>query len=196
MQPAVIAILALCLVASAAPAFADAPLLRPTRDVDITYRATAPAAMQDNAPDSKRLEQRVRWQAASQIMRIDPPSPGVFVIIDYVARHMSMVRQADRSVMDMAAPDDMVGVAGNPATGNYTRDGEATVAGLPCTDWQTQGRDGQPVTLCITADGVMLRAAIDGHTLITAISVQYAPQDPAEFRVPPDYAHHAAGAAR
>ena len=196
MKPAVTAILGLCLAASAHPAFADAPLLRPTRDVDITYHATAPGPMQDRAPDNKRLEQRVRWQAASQTMRIDPPSPGVFVIIDYVARHMSMVREADRSVVDMAAPDDMTGVAGNPATGSYVRGGEDTVAGLPCTVWQTRGRDGRPVALCITTDGVMLRADVDGHTLVTAISVQYAPQDPAVFRVPPEYAHHAAGTAR
>ncbi len=178
-----------CVALAAHSAVADQPLLRPSRDVDITYRATGPR-------DGRRLDQRVRWLAASQTMRIDPPTPGVFVIIDHVARRMSVVREADRSVIEMAAPDDMGGVAGHAGSGNYVRRGGDSVAGLPCIDWETQDRAGQPTLLCVTADGVLLRAAVDGQELVGAVSVQYAPQDPAVFRVPADYAHRSGGAAR
>ena len=67
--------LALCLP-WAPSALADQPLLRPSRDVDVTYRATAPQA-------GREIGQRVRWLAASQTVRIDPPSAGLHVIIDY-----------------------------------------------------------------------------------------------------------------
>ena len=61
---------------------------------------------------ARSLEQRTRWLAAAQAMRIDPPTPGLYVIIDYVARRMSVVREADRSVIEMAAPEGMAGPTG------------------------------------------------------------------------------------
>jgi hypothetical protein len=192
MRATATAILAFWLSVAALPAFADQPQLRPSRDVDITYSSTAAGASREG----RRLEQRVRWLAAAQTMRIDPPTTGLFVIIDYVARRMSLVREADRSVTEMAAPDDATGVADNAGAGGYVRRGEDTVAGLPCTDWETHDRDGRQALLCITADGVTLRAGVDGRTLVTAVSVQYAPQDPAEFRVPADYVHRSTGAPR
>src|SRR5215475_7470034 len=93
---------------AASPAWADQPLLRPSRDVEVTYRAAA--------QNGATVEQRVRWLAAAQTMRIDPPSAGLHVIIDYVARRMSVIRDATRSVVEMAAPDGMAGVVGGKAT--------------------------------------------------------------------------------
>ncbi len=178
MPTALAAVLCLC---AAGP---DRPLLRPSRDVDITYRAAA----------ASQVEQRVRWLAASQIMRIDPPGPGVYVIIDYVARRMSMVRDATKSVVEMAAPDSIGEVMGTGGSAGYVRRGEATVAGLACTEWQTVDRDSRPALVCITADGVLLRASTPDQPLVSAVSVNYAPQDPAAFRVPADYVHRAARA--
>jgi hypothetical protein len=37
---------------------------------------------------------------------------------------------------------------------------------------------------CITGDGVLLRAVAGGRTLVSAASVDYAPQDPALFVAP------------
>jgi hypothetical protein len=192
MQPVAAVLLACCLSVVASPGFADQPRLRPSRDVDVTYRATGAGQPQDG----RRLEQRVRWLAASQTMRIDPPTAGLFVIIDYVARRMSVVRDANRSVVEMAAPDGLPDVAGNFGARDYVRRGEDTVAGLACTDWEALDRDGHKALVCITADGVLLRAGAEGKTLVSAISVRYAPQDPAAFRIPPDYMRHSAGAAR
>jgi hypothetical protein len=165
----------------AAAGAADAPLLRPSRDVDVVYRAAA--------RDGQEVEQRVRWLAAAQVMRIDP-SPGLHVIIDYLARRMSVVRDATRSVVEMAAPDNAADVVGGKATAGFVRAGEATVAGRTCTEWRTLDSEARPVLACITADGVLLRAGTADRVRVSAISVQYAPQDPAAFRIPADYARH------
>lgn len=174
---------------SLAPAaHAEQPLLRPNRDVDVTYQAAA--------QNGANVEQRVRWLAASQTMRIDPPSPGLHVIIDYVARRMSVVRDATKSVVEMAAPDSMADVIGGKLTTSYQRRGQATVAGRSCTEWQTQDREARAALVCITDDGVLLRAGTPQQVRVNAVSVQYTPQDPAAFRVPADYARRPAGAAR
>jgi hypothetical protein len=165
------------------PAFADQPLLRPSRDVDVTYSAAVPQG-------DKEIVQRVRWLAASQLMRIDPNSSGLHVIIDYGARRMSVVRDATRSVIEMAAPDNMADPVGALAATAFVRRGEATVAGRPCLEWQTLDRGAHPAVVCITDDGVLLRAGTEEQVRVSAVSVQYAPQDPAAFQIPADYVRH------
>jgi hypothetical protein len=155
----------------------------------VTYRAGAPQR-------GAAIEQRVRWLAAAQIMRIDPPSPELHVIIDYVARRMSVVRDATRSVVEMAAPDNLDGMIGGQATNGFARGGTATVAGQTCTEWRTLDLEAHPAVVCITSDGVLLRAGTADQVRVSAVSVLYAPQDPAAFRIPADYARHAPGATR
>jgi hypothetical protein len=168
---------------------ADQPLLRPSRDVDVTYRAAAPQA-------GREIGQRVRWLAAAQTVRIDPLPTGLHVIIDYAARRMSVVRDATRSVVEMAAPDSLDGMIGGAAASGFVRGGVATVAGLTCTEWQTLDREARPAVVCITDDGVLLRAGTADQVRVSAVAVVYAPQDPAAFRVPADYARHSPSAAR
>lgn len=175
------------LLLTAQAATADEPKLRPTRDVEVIYRSDA---------GPQPLEQRVRWDAAVQTMRIDPPTTGLYVIIDYVTRRMSVVHEAEKSVIEMAAPAGMANVPGGEAPGSFVRRGEGTVGGLGCTVWQTVDRSGQPAEVCITDDGVLLHAGSAGRTLVTAVKVQYALQDPSLFRVPADYARRELGAAR
>ncbi|HEX3399566.1 MAG TPA: hypothetical protein VHT74_04480 [Acetobacteraceae bacterium] len=188
MRPAATSVLVACLAVAAVPGLADQPRLRPNRDVDVTYRATGAGPL----PDGRRLDQRVRWLAASQTMRIDPPTAGLYVIVDYAAKRMSVVREATRSVVDMAAPEGVAGMAGNPGEGTYVRRGEDTVAGQACTEWETLDHDRRKASVCITADGVLLRASTAGQAQVSAISVQYAPQDPAVFQIPPDYLRRSA----
>ena len=157
------------------------PLLRPTRDVDVTYRVG----------DDGHLQQRMRWLASRQIMRIDPPTPGFHVIIDYQAGRMSVVRDQEHQVVDMKAPG---GIAGGPAAApNYQRRGDDSVAGVPCTDWQATNGEGAAALACITADGILLRVRSGERVLASATSVNYAPQDAATFAVPADYAHRTVG---
>jgi hypothetical protein len=168
---------------------ADQPLLRPSRDVDVTYRAAAPQT-------GREIGQRVRWLAAAQTARIDPPSTGLHVIIDYAASRMSIVRDATRSVVEMAAPDNLDGMIGRGTASEFVRGGTATVAGQTCTEWRTLDREAHPAVVCITADGVLLRAGTADQVRVSAVSVLYVSQDPAAFRVPTDYARHAPSAAR
>jgi hypothetical protein len=180
--------LAVLLLAVRGPfARGDEPLLLPTHDVDVTYRATA---------GTQALQQRVRWSTAKQSMRIDPPTTGVYVIIDYLTRRMSVVHDQEKSVVEMAAPAGMAGVPGGSPAGAFVRRGEAVVDGYDCVKWDTTDRVGKPADVCITSDGVLLQANAQGRTLVSAVKVQYLPQDPALFRVPANYAHRVLGAAR
>jgi hypothetical protein len=147
------------------------PLPHPARDVDVTYRMVRGDTV---------LTERMRWQAATQRQRVDPPTEGLFIVIDYRAGRMRTVRLSDRLVIDMAAPATG---AGTPDA-MYVRQGEDKVAGLACTDWQATATDGRSTVACITADGVLLRAAAGGRTLLSAASVAYAPQDSALFAAP------------
>jgi hypothetical protein len=177
---ALIVMLAVSVLAIAAHA-EQQPLLKPTRDVDVTYRIGEGAGMQ----------QRMRWLASRQIMRVDPPTPGIHVIIDYAAGRMSVVRDQERLVVDMKAPG---GVAGAPAAAaSYERRKEDMVAGVPCTDWQATNSEGASALTCITADGILLRVRSGEHVLASAVSVTYAPQDAAAFAVPTDYTRRSVG---
>ena len=96
------------------------------------------------------------------------------------------------------------GGSGQPGRHDRRRGGEricaraatATVAGQTCTEWRTLDREAHPAVVCITDDGVLLRAGTAEQVRVSAVSVLYAPQDPAAFRVPADYARHAPSAAR
>ncbi len=175
--------LAAGLLLLAAPAWAqDRPATVPTRDVDVTYRIGSPE------PNGPPLAQRMRWSVAAAKLRVDPPTPGLYMIVDYRAHRMAVVRTAERAVLDAAAP--AAGLPGQSG-GSYTRRGADSVAGLGCTDWETIDTSGRAATVCMTADGVLLRASQAGVPLLEAVAVAYAPQDPAAF-VPPDGFRHVA----
>ena len=178
----------LLLMAGAAHA-QDRPSLTPTRDVDVTYRMTQ---------GGQTLEQRTRWQVGERRMRVDTPTPGVYMIVDYAARRMSMVSDADRGVVEVQAnAGPMPGQVEGQSAASFVRQGSAQVAGLPCTEWRTLDSQGAVTLACITADGVLLRAQQAGRVLVEAARVAYGAQDPNAFRVPDSYARAAPpGAAR
>ena len=126
-------------------------------------------------------------------MRVDTPAPGVYMIVDYAARRMSMVSERDRGVVEMASGAGPLSVAPGGAAsgafpeGGHTRRGTDRVAGLPCTEWQTTDSEGAPTLACITEDGVLLRARRGNEVMVQAARVRYGPQDPAAFRVPDGY---------
>ncbi len=160
---------------------ADGPVLIPTRDVAVTYRMDA---------GGRALEQRMRWSVAARRMRIDPPTPGIFLLIDYAARRMDVVREPERSFVEMPAPATLPGIGG-PETGlregRYVRGGADEVSGMACTDWTTQDAKDRATDICVTADGVLLRVRLNGRTLADATRVEYGPQDAALFELPPGY---------
>ena len=174
------------LVVLAAPALAqDKPATIPLRDVDVTYRMVQPV------PGGPALAQRMRWSVATGKLRVDPPSPSLYMIVDYKARQMIVVRPPERTVVDMDAAGPGLPVS---AAGSFARLGVQQVAGLPCTDWQTLDTAGRTVVVCITGDGVMLRASQAGRVLLEATGVNYAVQDEAAFMAPDGFRHVKQGA--
>ena len=167
-------------MALAAPAFAqDRPVTTPLRDVDVVYRSSA---------SGKTLEQRSRFRAADQMLRLDTPTPGLYMIVNQRAHTVAMVSDPDRGVVDMPFQGTAVpgGLVGGQA---FTRRGADEVAGLPCTEWETLDNLGQTILACFTADGVMLRARKGAQVLVAATRVAYGPHDPAVFTVPQAYSH-------
>jgi hypothetical protein len=160
------------------------PVLRPVRDVDVTYAL--------DGPDGTTLHERLRWRAAAQALRIDPPTEGLYVIIDLAARRMSTVRTAEKMVIDMAAPDNVTGMP-DGAGAAAVRVGADTVARRPCTDWDMTDAAGEMARLCLTEDGVLLRARAGGRILLNAETVDYGPVDAALFQLPAGYAHRSMG---
>ena len=158
----------------------DRPLTLPRRDVDVTYELT-----QAGGTEQPPLSQRMRWTAAGQRLRVDTPSPGLYVIMDYAAHLLSAVRPAEQMVLQITSDGGGLPLAATGAS--YLRQGDATVAGLPCTEWQTQDASGQTARICLTSDGVMLRARIGTATVVHAVRVTYAPLAAELFEVPKDY---------
>ena len=163
---------------------APGPTVIPTRDVDIAYHVAG-----------GRIE-RMRWQISARKLRVDPPTPGAYVIVDLTNRHVSFIRPAQHSVIDTVADGLPVPV---PGAGGFTRRGTDTVIGLPCTVWGTAGPNGAETQSCLTADGVLLRTRVvqagqngapdQAGVLLEAATVTYGPIDPAAMIVPPDDTH-------
>ncbi len=162
------------------------PLLIPTRDVDVVYRMP-PAPGPATSAAIPAPTQRLRWHVADRRLRVDPPGEGVFMIVDYAAHSMEMVEIAARQVIDMPPPPGL-GVAA-PSGARFERLGEAGVAETPCTEWRTTDMQGSATTVCLTPDGVLLRASSGGRVMIEATRVSYAPQDAVLFLVPDGYRH-------
>ena len=170
------------LVLISVPAFAPAsaqerPVTRPTRDVDVVYVATV---------NGQKVQQRMRTAADAAEIRIDTPSPGLYMILNRDAHTMDMVSDGDRGVIQMPY-DPARATAAPPDSAPYRRLGTDVVAGLGCTEWATTDTGGRPVAACFTDDGVMLRARAGDQVLVTAARVAYGRLDPAIFAIPPGY---------
>jgi len=179
MKAAAVALLALVPLAAAAQ---QRPVFIPSRDVDVVYMM-----VQADAPGGPRVvEERMRWAAEAGKLRIDPPIPGMWMVMDTRTRRLATVRESDRSVLEVESDTPMPGAA--PANGAaFQQRGADTVAGLPCTEWQTVDVTGAATLACITADGVLLRASAGGRVLVEALRVRYGPADAAVFRIPENY---------
>jgi len=178
VSPAAVTLAVLVLGSSSQAGAQDRPPVTPTRDVDVTYRA---------GQGDKAVEQRARFHASNQRLRLDLPTPGIYAILDYPAHTLTMVSEPKRAVLDMPAPAGAI--AGVAPAGVFTRRGVDKVAGLACTDWETADSSGLPTLACFTEDGVMLRARRGDQLLVQAVRVSYGVQDAAAFTVPAGYAH-------
>ncbi len=163
------------LALAARPARADAmPYVFPQSDTAVVYVVGGAAP----------LRQTLRVSASLGLQRVDAPGGGMAVITDTVRRTMTVLDETAHTFSQGAAPPGTADMRGRRAPGDYVRDGDATVAGLSCTEWSTHDPAGHAVTVCLTADGVLLRARAGTQTLVEASSVDHATQDPALFQAP------------
>ncbi len=166
------AILASLLVAPVARA--EPSQLLPTSDVDVVYDVTLQS--------QPRVRERVRWLAAEQLERVDGPQKST-TIFDRRTHQMVLLESGDRTFVQL----DMPRQPSEPAPkATLERGNESVVAGLHCVDWSWT-EDTETRTVCITADGVLLRFLVDNKTVSEARSVAYRPQPAELFQVPSNY---------
>ncbi len=171
---------ALAVVATlVAPAPLSQPLMAPTRDVAVTYAIAAPGAGRSGAT----LSERMRWDAAGRRYRVDPPTPGMWMVVNRAQHTLTLVRPAAREAVVLP---ELSSSAPLPAAGGkgFIRGGRRVVAGVACTNWRTTDRRGEAVVACFTADGVLLRASVGGFAVLTATAVHYGAQPLTLFAVP------------
>lgn len=164
----------------------DRPLLQPSRDVTVTYQVEGAAA--SAIPGGIDGPLRLSWDAARQRLRAEADSRPQAVIVDLPNRKATLLDGALRAVVALPLRErDVQSIT--LAGAQLTRRGQEQVAGLPCTVWQAQSPRGAG-TVCLTADGVALRATgtVDGKRgSFTASSVQYGPVAPGLFAAPPGW---------
>jgi hypothetical protein len=173
------------LAAVAAAHADDHPPLAPTRDAAVTYRVS------DAGKNGKDAILHMYLKAGGNLLRIDTPGNHGYAIIDRRNKRMYMVIDAQRMYVELPAGD--IGDRAFMLTDSmkFQRKGTDTVAGLGCTVWDVQAQDGSG-TVCVTDDGVTLRASGQGkggkgEGRLDAIAVDYAPQPAALFAPPSDY---------
>jgi hypothetical protein len=174
-----LAALAFCAALATSPALSQTqPLVTPARDVDVTYKVPV-AGGKDMA-----ILQRLRFSAALRRQRVDLPTSGSWMVLDYVTHRMTLVHDDSHELVDLPAPEN----AGQPGrAAGYEQAGAAQVAGLACTEWRTRDTRGQATTVCYTPDGVLLRARNDAGVLMEAVDVAYRPQGSTVFDLPSGY---------
>jgi hypothetical protein len=142
--------------------------------VDITYDVTLPS--------QPRVRERVRWFASEQLERVDGPHKST-TIFNRRTHEMILLTSGNRTFLQL----DMPRQPQEPAAKTILKRGnESVVAGLHCVDWSWT-EDVETRTVCITADGVLLRFLVDGQMVTEARSVSYRRQPAEFFKVPPGY---------
>jgi len=167
------------------PALADTPPpVQPLRDVDITYKVPVPGLT------VTVMLQRLRFSATMHKQRLDLPTSGNWMLLDFTAHTMAMVREQSHEIVQVAAPAS----AGQPGAGaGFTRIGPASVIGLACTEWRTRDNRGQETVACYTDDGVLLRARNADGPLMEAVSVKYGALPGSVFALPEGYSKQQPG---
>jgi hypothetical protein len=163
---------------------ADHPVLAPTKDVAVVYKLTG--ANQQNGAVKLQVtyasQGRVRMDffrtaeapAAFASLIFDPPANRVTTVLP--ERHGYLQRDVGKLVNPGTPLNDKMA---------FTREGSATIAGVPCTDWRVANGTAAQGTVCVTDDGVVLRAVrAQPEGSMEATSVQYGPTPAASFAPP------------
>lgn len=159
----------------------DRPVIFPTRDVTVTYRASA---------DGQPAEMTMSWLSAQRLMRMDLPGGQGYMIVNHTNGQGFMVMEPMRMIMDMPAnSNNLARFTQASESARFTREGTDRVANTPCTVWRVEDR-GDTGRVCSTGDGVMLRVvSTSGQNSgsLEAIRVVYAAHDASRFTRPQGY---------
>ena len=151
----------------------DLPYIFPQSDVAVVYVTGAPG-----------VRQTLRVSASTGLERVDAPGGGLTIITDTLHGTTTLLDNTAHTFSVVAAPPGTADMRGRRAPADYRRTGQATVASAPCTEWTTHDPAGRPMTVCLTDDGVLIRASTGGNIVIEAASIEHAVQDPSLFAPP------------
>jgi hypothetical protein len=154
----------------------ERPQLLPTRDVDVTYRV---AQARERA-----TWERVRWSANRHLERVDGPDRSV-TIFDRGGSEITLLNPRSRTYRKLEGASYSPIEPEHGAT--LKRGAASKILGLPCIDWSWLANE-ETHTICTTPDGLVLRVAVDGKTVMQAVSVRYRQQAAELFEIPPNYA--------
>ena len=175
----------LAIIAGAAPVPAatgpDRPVIPPTRDAVLGYRLQ-PA-------QGETINARVSLLAGARTLRMDLPD-FTFMLATPATHNLVMVVPLEHTVVDLAWSDGPQSLFLLDDHARFTRKGEATVAGQRCTIYDMQG-DVTPGTVCVSADGLVLRHQTTDpqgrRNLVEAFAVQLGGTTEDEFKLPRGY---------
>jgi hypothetical protein len=163
----------------------DAPLLFPARSVAVLYRLTGTSQMQgaQKLRVTYGSENRVRMDFYRDVEAMepfgsliyDPPADRVTTLLPERRGYVQ------RDIGNLPSPGAFLN-----AKMSFAGLGKATVAGMPCTDWRVTNGSTSGGSVCVTDDGVVLRATREQPAKgeIQALQVTYGPT-PADLFVPP-----------
>ncbi|HET6606909.1 MAG TPA: DUF4412 domain-containing protein [Rhodopila sp.] len=162
------------------------PVVQPTRDVSVQYHVTGDSMA---GPGQGHVDSiKISYGSGGQRMRIEPVGQPAFMIVDRSAGHMTVVMSGQNMYMDLPYDPHKV-MDFSPANAKFTQRGTATVAGLTCTEYDVQSQQHNG-TVCLTSDGVMLRAVSKDpqhQGSLEATNVAYGPQPDSVFQPPPGF---------
>lgn len=200
MRSIAVALAACTLVAAGGALAEERPLIQPTRDVAVTYETNGPAgpptgpatgpATGPGAAAAAPRTLRILYSAAAHRVRVESQGSDRqgFAIMDRTAHSMTVVMPEQQRYIEMpmraGTQQDFMAP---PPSMHFTRKGSDSIAGVACTVWETTDTANPTLagTACITADGVMLRAAgRDGKHTLLATKVEYGPLSPDLFSPP------------
>lgn len=175
--------LILAAILAALPNLAAAkPLIMPTHDVVVEYHSRGMVAGPQGTLTSTVM---VRFAGNGDRLRVDGPYGGVYALVDVDDARLIMVMPDKRLYVDQPADPDLIALlqANDP---DFQKIGTDRIAGFDCTDYDADinGHSGQ---VCLTDDGILLRASIDDpdrHPELEAVNVSYAPQPSDLFEIP------------
>ena len=158
--------------------------MAPTRDVTVTYRVVrSPTAGGPRKTVMQQTEAGLRSRVDSYIF-VDAKTAYEGLIVDRLANRATVLVFANELAVEApAAGVALPGITMTPDMGFQRRESR-TVAGLSCSDWDiVPAGSAEPWTACVTADGVVLRAA-SATREIEATAVVYGTVPGSVFEVP------------